>query len=137
MSTFLQQYYPNFAGTVTGGLLLSLLFFIFREWLFDVPHLTGIWECQLKTTKTSYRPYEGMLLWYRVTIVQDGSQVVGFGELDREESAAGARRCEGSARRSVEVSGRIDKNITKADSVRIVWSEDGLERRFSNFFSSM
>lgn len=134
MEAFLGQYWPNFAGTVTGGLLLSASFFLLKEWIFSIPQLSGIWECELVVHNAAYNPYRGLRLWYKVTLVQNGNQLLGFGELDREDSASGAWRQEGPKRRALELSGRIEKRITRPDCVRFVWSEQGDHRKFSNVF---
>jgi hypothetical protein len=135
MDQFLTQYWPNLAGTVSGGIALSLLFFWLKEWLFSLPHVSGIWEAVLITEKSSYTAYSGMKLWYRITLIQSGSAITGVGELDREHSLAkGARSYENSGRRPVEITGTIEKRISRPDQIHIMWSEYGDKRKFSNVF---
>ena len=134
MDSFLGQYWPNFIGTVTGGLVLSTIYFLLKEWVFSLPKLTGIWECELIVQKSAYNPYAGMKLWYRITLIQNGNQIGGHGELDREDATTGKRRFEGRGRRVIEVIGKIEKNITRPDRVHLVWVEDGENRKFSSVF---
>lgn len=134
MEEFLSQFWPNFTGTIAGGVVLSILFFLSREWLFVLPQITGVWECELITRRTAYRPFDGMQLWYRVTLIQNGDQVSGFGERDRENSSTGARRYEGVDRRHVTISGNLEKRIFRSDRIHLLWCEDGEKRKFSNVF---
>ena len=131
---FFNQFWPNFAGTVLGGALLSCVFFALREWIFSLPQLSGVWECELIVQETAYNPYRGMKLWYRLSIVQNGNQIAGVGEKDREDSVSGNRNYSGSARIPVSVSGKIEKNITKPDRIHIVWTEKGSSRQSSTIF---
>ena len=134
MDSFLSQYWPNFAGTVSGGVALSILFFWLKEWLFSLPQITGIWEVQLITAKTAYRPYDGLQLWYRITLIQTGTTFTGVGELHREHSAQQVLEYRKSGRRPVEIQGMIEKRFTKADLIHVLWSEEGVDRKFSNVF---
>lgn len=134
MDAFLSQYWPNFAGTVSGALTLSILFFLLKERLFSLPQITGIWEVQLITAKTAYRPYEGLQLWYRVTLIQTGAAFTGVGELDREHSVQQVLEHRKSGRRPIEIRGMIEKRFTKADLIHVLWTEEGVDRKFSNVF---
>lgn len=134
MDQFLLQYWPNLAGTVSGGIALSLLFFWLKEWLFSLPRVGGIWEAELITGSSSYRPYGGMNLWYKITLVQNGAAITGVGELDREHSANGSLEYKNSGRRLVEITGTIEKRISRPDIIHIMWSEQGTSRKFSNVF---
>jgi hypothetical protein len=132
--TFYSEFWPNLAGTVAGGFLLSFAFFLLKEWVFPVPNLTGVWECELITGTTDYRPYEGMKLWYRVSILQSGTEISGLGELHRESSSVGDRSYEGSSRRKVEITGCVTKRILRPDLIHLAWSEEGQLRTFSSVF---
>ena len=79
METFWEGAWSSSLGTLMGGLLLSVVFFVLKEYIFQRPQITGIWECRLITQRTRYLPYTGMSLWYRVTLVQNGHEIVGFG----------------------------------------------------------
>ena len=135
MIEFLNQYWPNLAGTVTGGIILSALFFLLKERLFSLPQVTGVWEVQLITEKTEYNPFNGLKLWYQVTLIQNVTTFSGIGELDRECSREGTRFYIKNGRRPVEIQGTIEKRLTKPDLIHILWSEMGSERRFSNAFT--
>lgn len=131
---FIQNFWPNMAGTVAGGILLSAIFFLLKEWVFSITKLTGIWECKLSCNDTAYNPHQGMKLWYRVTLVQSGNEINGYGERDREDSSTGARRYEGSSRTPVDITGRIEKNIFRPDRISLVWAENSKSRRSSTVF---
>lgn len=134
MNQFFVQYWPNFAGTVTGGISLSFLFFLFKDWLFSLPQVSGIWEAQLTTSSTSHTPFRGLSLRYQITLIQAGSVITGVGELDEEDSAKGKHSYKNSGRRRIEITGTIEKRLTKPDVIHIMWSEQGEKRKFSNVF---
>jgi hypothetical protein len=129
---FLHQYWPNFAGTVSGGIALSTLYFWLKEWLFSLPQISGMWEAKLTTVKTDHRPFEGLQLWYRICLIQNGAEFTGVGELDREDSSQKILVHQKSGRRLVEIHGMIEKRYTKPDLIHVMWSENGERRKFSN-----
>lgn len=134
MDQFLSQYWPNFVGTVTGGVTLSFLFFLLKERLFSLPQVSGIWEAQLTTASTSWEPFKGMRLWYRITLIQSGSIITGVGEINREDSAKGFYEYKANGKRRIEIKGTIEKGFTKSDVIHIMWIEHGQNRQFSNVF---
>jgi hypothetical protein len=134
VDAFLTNFWPNFFGTVIGGFTLSVAFFVFKEWVFSLPTVTGIWECELITSTTEYRPYDGMRLWYRISLLQSDTHITGVGELRRECSASGSLTYEGVGRRKVDVSGTVSKRILRPDVIQMTWIEHGQVRVFSSVF---
>lgn len=134
METFWEGAWSSSLGTLMGGLLLSVVFFVLKEYIFQRPQITGIWECRLITQRTRYLPYTGMSLWYRVTLVQNGHEIVGFGEKDRESAPGGERSYSGSDRCPVEILGSVEKNYLRPDRVYLSWVEQGAHRKSSSVF---
>lgn len=135
MDAFLNQFWPNIAGTLVGGIFLTLLFFIVKEYLCPLPQISGAWECEQLVEKTPHPPYMGMKVWYRVLLIQDGANLVGTGERDREDSSTGVRSYGGSDRTPIQVKGKIEKNYLSPDVIRIHWEADGEARKSSTFFN--
>lgn len=137
-TVFLSQFWPGFLGglgsTVLGGVLLTIIFFIFKEKLFSLPTVAGVWECETIVQNTEYNPYRGMKVWYRITLLQSGTTISGMGEKDRESAAAGTRRYEGKHRRTTNISGAITKRFFGSDEIVIFWREDGEQREVASFF---
>jgi hypothetical protein len=130
METFLSQFWPGLAATIAGGVALSIIFFVLREHIFTMPNLVGVWECKQVIATTEYRPYAGMVLWYRIVLWQDNEKVFGTGEKDREDASTGVRAYTGKGRIPIEITGKIEKRITGSDRICLHWKEDG-ERRIS------
>jgi hypothetical protein len=121
----LVQIYTGLASTVIGGIVLTLLFFVFKEQCFCPPALSGVWECQLIVEKTANNPFRGMQVWYRVSFLQDGHSFFGEGEKDREVSMKGSARHTGKSRIHIQVRGIVEKRLTGPDSIRVQWKENG------------
>ncbi|WP_158268106.1 hypothetical protein [Limnohabitans sp. Jir61] len=130
METFLSQFWPGLAANIAGGVALSILFFVLREHIFTMPNLVGVWECKHVVATTDYRPYTGMIVWYRIVLWQDNERIFGTGEKDREDSSTGVRTYTGKGRIFIEITGKIEKRITSSDRIHLHWKEDG-ERRQS------
>ena len=134
METFWAGAWASAFGTVMGGLMLSAAFFILKEYVFQRPQITRIWECQLITQRTCYSPFAGMSLWYRVTLVQNGDEIVGYAEKDRESATGGARSYSGADRCPVEILGSVEKNYLSPDRIYLSWVEQGAHRKSSSVF---
>lgn len=134
MENFLSQFWPNISGTIMGGVFLALLFFIVKEYLCPPPALSGAWECEQIVDETDYPPFKGMKVWHRIVLIQDGTDLIGTGERDREDSSTGIRPYRGSDRTPVKVTGKIEKNYLSPDVIRIHWEADSKTRKSSSIF---
>lgn len=131
-TAFALQFWPSLLSTVLGGFALSTIFFWVKEHLFSLPSLTGVWECHLVVCESAYNPYKGMDLWHRVVLLQDGKQLTGRGEKYKDWAAnQPVRTYDGIHRLGSEISGSLEKRITKSDVIRIHWSEEGELRKSS------
>lgn len=125
MCQFLFDLTAQVLATVIGGLLLTLLFFLARDKLFPLPSLSGLWTCEATTERTAYKPYEGMVLWYAVLLVQEGNRVSGSGEKIREASVQGKREYVGKSRTHIDISGYVTKRYLAPDEIVIHVRESG------------
>ena len=128
---FWANFWANFFGTVLGGVFLATILFFLSERFFSLPTISGSWECQETTQECAHPPYAGMIVWYKITLIQNGLQISGSGEKDREVAANGSRNYKGSDRISIQISGSIEKFYTKPDLIRIHWIENGENRQSS------
>lgn len=131
---FWPGFYANLASTILGGILLTVIFFLFKEKFFSLPVVAGVWECETIINETGYNPYRGMKVWYKITLLQSGTSVVGMGEKDREVAAKGAYEYSGAQRRTTDISGSITKRFFGSDEIVIFWREDGQKRETATFF---
>ena len=82
----------NTLSTVFGGVLLALLFFFAKEYLFPRPEISGNWTFEIKTIQTEYKPYQGMVLRYVAMLWCEGPNVFGTTEKVYENSSTGIRK---------------------------------------------
>jgi hypothetical protein len=132
-ASFYDQLWPALAATVIGGMVLTAIFFVLKEQIFSLPQVHGTWECEQITSETAYGPFKGMTVWYRIVLLQDNEKILGTGEKDRDTGSTGAHEYSGSNRTPIEITGRIQKSITRSDVIHIHWSEDGIKRRSTTF----
>ncbi len=132
---FLTQFWPAVWATVVGGIFLTLLFFFLREFLFSMPTIAGIWECEFVIKESDYNPYKGMTVMHEVVLLQSGGQITGSGEKDREHSSLnGEMLYTGKGRTQTKIYGVIEKRFFTSDRIRIYWDDDGRVRKSAAFF---
>ena len=123
---FALQFWPSFVSTVMGGIAISAIFFWLKEHLFSLPSLTGVWDCHLVVCESAYNPYKGMELWHRVILLQEGTKLTGRGEKYKDSTAnQPVRTYDGKHRFESQITGGIEKSVTKSDVIRIHWREIG------------
>ncbi len=74
--------------TVFGGVILTVIFFTFREWFFRIPNLSGEWNVITTTENTTYSPYQGMELKYIVVLCCMGNRIQGTSEKISENTSS-------------------------------------------------
>lgn len=121
-------------ATVIGGALLALLAMVFNDKVFCLPELSGPWDVEIVTTRTAYRPFEGMRLGYRMIIWREGAQIRGSGEKIREDAKAGVREYVGEQRTRVEIRGYITRKYLNRSEVAIHAIEHGARRESTTIF---
>lgn len=132
---FALQFWPSFVSTVIGGFAISAIFFWLKEHLFSLPSLTGVWECHLVVGESAYNPYKGMELWHRIVLLQEGTKLTGRGEKYKDWAANHpVRTYDGKHRVESQITGGIEKSVTKSDVIRIHWSEFALHQLCVSFW---
>ncbi len=76
----------NALGTVIGGLLLTVLYFALAQKLLRLPRLSGAWVLESAVSQTKYNPFKGMVLRYKILLLQDGTRLHGTAEKVYEKS---------------------------------------------------
>jgi hypothetical protein len=119
-------------GTIVGGIILSVIFFIFREKiLYQSPNISGLWTFRATTKFTAYNPYKGMKLFYLVFLTQEGNKIWGSGEKFREELHNGRRDYHGKSRSRIVISGNIIKHYFTKNDIHIQITEESSSRKSS------
>ena len=131
-----ESFLMSMASTVSGGVLLAILFFLSREKWFSLPKITGKWHVEIQTHNTAYKPYEGMVLRFIAMIWREGSTIKGTAEKVYENSSAGERPYVGKDRTRSKIEGYIDKRYFSKDRVSLHIIEVG-EKRESTIFHDL
>lgn len=119
--------------TIVGGLVLAFLFFLAREKCFALPNVTGRWQVEMRFRKSSYKPYDEMILRYVAMLWREGNRVRGTAEKVYEDSSTGKRDYVGENRTRSVVDGHIDKRVFSRDRVTLHIVEDGHGRESTHF----
>lgn len=125
-SDFMDQFLPNFAATIFGGVILTSIFFYLKEHVFPYPDISGVWEATETTGDSSHFLYKGMKVVYKIVLLQEGNTFFGSGERDREYSVKNsAMTYSGPGRVRISIEGVIDKKYFGFSTIRLHWVEDG------------
>ncbi|MBQ4857040.1 hypothetical protein [Pseudoalteromonas sp. MMG007] len=124
----LESYIWNVLATVTGGAILTFIFFLLREKCFPIPNISGVWYVENTTESSAYNPYKGMTLDYIIMFWCEGCKVSGTAEKVHEDSVNINKDFIGKDRKRSNVNGYIQKNYFSKDKVTLHLVEDGFGR---------
>lgn len=105
-----------------------------REKIVPLPKITGRWYFEVHTVKTSYKPYERMILRYVAILWREGSRIEGSVEKIYEKSTIGEREFVGKNRTRGKVEGYVEKNYFGKDKLFLHIVENGHGRESSHFY---
>ncbi|SEI12153.1 hypothetical protein SAMN05660691_03906 [Rheinheimera pacifica] len=129
-----ETFWADLAVTLLGGVVLTFLFFLFRERIFPAFDITGKWYLQMTTEKSAYNPYKNMVLRYVLIIWREGDCIKGSAEKIYENSSTGEREFIGKSRTRAVISGSLEKNYLSKDRIFLHVVEDGHGRQSTNFY---
>lgn len=132
--SFFPSFGANFLATLLGGIFLALLFFLSREKWLPLPDITGRWYFEMRTLKTAYNPYKGMILRYVAIVWREGTRIEGTVEKIYENSSTGEREYVGEDRTRGTLHGYVQKNYFGRDRVFLHVVEKGHGRESTNFY---
>lgn len=127
-------FFADILATLIGGIVLAVLFFLVREKIVPLPKITGRWYFEVHTVKTSYKPYERMILRYVAILWREGSRIEGSVEKIYEKSTIGEREFVGKNRTRGKVEGYVEKNYFGKDKLFLHIVENGHGRESSHFY---
>lgn len=141
MSLFSQGFQDSFFANLLAGLMIALLFFIFKEKVFRIPDIGGV--CYLKqiTRSTVYNPYKDMELQYMLSLRLEGNKVYGSAEKIYEDSSVGkgeehVLHYEGKNRSICKIEGIIQKRYLSYYDILIFQSfEENQNRKSTTYYS--
>lgn len=120
-------------SNLIGGVLFALLLFGLNEYVFGQINLTGEWNTTNKTTKTTYNPYSGMSVEYKIHLLQLGTQISGRGEKTKDLKADGSLHYEYPPEKRVEleIKGHFKRNYLSRSKLYLLIKEEGTKRNSS------
>jgi hypothetical protein len=122
----LESFVFNVSVTVTAGILLAVIFFIFREFIFKSIDLDGTWVYMQKTSTSEWGPYRGMTLTYLALLAREGNNIYGSAEKILEELSNGEKiEFTGKDRSRVKIEGHFEKRYLSKDKIFIHITEFG------------
>lgn len=133
---YLISFIINITSTITGGVLLAIIFFISKEKIFKYHDVSGKWYIEIKTKETAYDNYKDMILVYELFLWREGNQLYGTTEKSYENSKVRKQELTEKQRTRGKVNGVYEKNYLSSDMVNIHIHEFGA-RRESSYFLKM
>lgn len=128
------SFWSDFFAALLSGLVLALLFFLFREWWHPLPSITGRWYFETHTTSATHSRFEGMRLKYEAMIWQAGPSVSGSTEKIFEHNSKEAFEYDNTKRTHGKFEGFIDRFYLRKNRVVLHLDEVGRLRLSSCIF---
>ncbi len=123
-------------ATIFGGIVLAIIFFLFKASIFNKTKLSGSWKIYTKTLKSSYKPYVNMELQYTAHILQNDLIIFGRAEKTKEKiENSPLKEYTGKKRTDMAINGTIYKNYIFKSKLTINIIEQGLERQSSSTYN--
>jgi hypothetical protein len=126
----IQAMLANALGTIIGGLFLTVLYFALGQRILRPPRLSGVWVLESATSQSKYNPFKGMIVRYKILLLQDGTRLHGTAEKVYEKSD-GVREFTGVNRTTAMLDGTIHKVYLGRSTVVLHVVEEGDKRPFS------
>lgn len=120
-------------SNLIGGIMFALFLFGFKEYIFKQKNVTGEWNTINKTIKTTYNPYIGLSVEYKIHLLQLGTQISGRGEKLKDLNADGSLYYEYpvKSRVELEIEGHYEKNFLRKSKLYLLIKEKGTARTSS------
>lgn len=127
-----EGFYAGLVATIVGGLILGGVFLLLKDIVFGLPQVSGHWLLSVTTAETSYRPFEGMKLFFLVLLWQEGPRLHGTGEKVFEDANGRTHNYIGEKRTLIRVNGYITKRYFRRDRIVMHIEEQGRKRQSSS-----
>lgn len=119
----------NIIGTIIGGLLLTLILFLLNEYVFTKINLTGEWIASIKIEKTSYKPFENLIVVYKIHLIQKGYELSGSGEKIKDVNPDGSETVFIREKRVlIDIDGYFERKYFAKNKIYLNINEEGRKR---------
>lgn len=121
-----QEILINSVGTITGGIVLTLILFITNERIFSRKNISGVWIVEVITNSSTYNPFIAMSVFFEIHLLQQGAAIHGSGEKIKEISKEGVTLAyEAGSRITIEITGHYEKYYLKKSRLYLNIIEKG------------
>ena len=131
--SYLKDIATETIGTLLGGIILSLIFFIFSDFVHKPPNISGQWYFVNNTIDTSYSKFKNLNVYYKVMLIQQDSKISGYGEKIQDELNGKTIEYAGKNKIPIKISGYLKHNFISKDTLMLNISEEGSIRKSSTF----
>jgi hypothetical protein len=120
----------NILGTVLGGLTLTFILLLLNEHIFKKINVTGEWKTTVKVKKTSFKPFQGLSIEYKIHLIQKGNDLSGSGEKVKDTKINGEETIFHREKRVlIDIEGSLERNFLKKSLVYLNINEHGRNRK--------
>jgi len=131
--SFFKKVLVGSTGTLIGGIILSVMFFIFNDFIHKTPNISGQWYFVNETIDTSYSKFKNLKVYYKVMLIQQNNLISGHGEKIQDELNGDVTEYSGKGKIQIKISGNLKHNFISKDNLTIYYSEEGATRKSSTF----
>jgi len=125
----------NIIETICGGLVLTILLFIFNEFIFNKKNLSGVWKGELQIKESTYNPYNDLLIEYEFHLIQNGKNIKGTGEKIKETNRKNkVTEYEKNKRVTLEIDGFYSRKYLRESQINLTLKEHGRLRESRAFY---
>ena len=111
--------------SVLTTLTLGIIYFVYDNWIYPTPDISGKWEFETTVEDTSYSRYQGLKLTYEVFLTQNNEQISGKGEKFRENLGGTIKDYVGTQRIPITLTGKVEKKFLGKHIVHIQYEMKG------------
>lgn len=133
MNSFYRNVLVETLAAIIAGLSLSILFFIFSDFIHTPPNISGQWYFVNETQDTTYEKFKGLKVYYKVMLVQQGNLISGHGEKIKDELDGEVTEYSGANKIPIKITGYLKQNFISKDKLNLYYSEEGVNRISSTF----
>lgn len=126
---FLRNFYPSFASTVVGGLVLAFIFFLASDIFFSPENLNGLWTMHVTIEESEYKEYVDLKLQFIVVLEHYDDKLSGIAEKEMATYRDGKKEVYGGHDRTISnIQGHIDRKYLFDDAASVHFTEKGKRR---------
>ncbi|MCP4429747.1 MAG: hypothetical protein GY806_02090 [Gammaproteobacteria bacterium] len=121
----------NIFTSVSSAVVIALLLFVWNDHFLKIDRLTGYWNVNYVTEKTTYDAFHNLEENYDFLITQSDNTLSGSGEKISELSPSGFIEYDAEKRTHVKILGNLKYNFFSESEVDISHVEKGRKRESS------